>query len=120
MGKEIKMPQASLTKDSTAICSICGKRMITYRAKDGAWHWSHFHYESLVRRRRTAFLFFAAGVTIPIAFAVRGSGEWTTFGAAVFILVALMVVGTATLMGPWQRSDHDWEPGIPPEDDPDS
>ena len=76
--------------------------------------------ESLVRRRRAAFLLLAAGVTVPVAFAVRRSGEWTTFGVTLVLLVVLMVVGTATVMGPWQRSDNEWEPGLPPDADPDS
>lgn len=74
--------------------------------------------ESLVRRRRAAFLALAAGVTIPVAFMVRRSGEWTTFGVAAVLLVVLILLGSVTMMGPWQRSAHDWEPGLPPDPDP--
>lgn len=71
--------------------------------------------EMLVRRRRRALLVAAVVLAIPLGFAVRKSGEWTTFGFAMVLLLILMAAGTQIALGPWTRDhggiDEDPDPG---------
>jgi|SRR5579872_2213551 len=61
--------------------------------------------EPLVRRRRRAVIVAAALLAIPLGVAVRRSGDWATFGAAMLLVVVLMAFGTQLALGPWTRDD---------------
>jgi hypothetical protein len=70
--------------------------------------------ETLVRRRRRAVLVAAVVLAIPVGFAVRASGDWTTFGAAVALLMILIAVGTQVALGPWTKEElFDGDPEDP-------